>query len=173
MSNTVPNAQQTPVHFDLFSFPHSIPQSRLKFQIGLFIKQVMRGRVTRSPCDVENETNQRCNKSTLLKTPVPSHTYFINTNSLHLIRSKYSHLTKQKQNPTHSNSYRGPKGSPQVHLQTSKTYKNRKARGRGDIQNAYIFPRRICIHHTDKHLLTKSTQIRREATRQKKGIINY
>ena len=27
--------------------------------------------------------------------------------------------------------------------------------------------------HTHTHLLTKSTQIRREATRQKKGIINY
>ena len=70
------------VHFDFFSFPHATPQSKIKFQIGLFTKRVMWGRVTRSPCDVRSETNQRCNKGTLHKPPVLSRGYFIKTNSL-------------------------------------------------------------------------------------------
>lgn len=124
-----PTHSRLSMHFYFFFFPHSTPQPKLKFQIGLFVKEGVYSRVTRSPCDVKNETDQSYNKGTVLQPPALSHRYFIKANSSYLKQSKYCHSTKQKQNPRHSN--RSPKGNSQVYKQTSKLIRTERQEGRG------------------------------------------
>lgn len=92
----MPETKQALDVFAFLSFPYFVPYAKVKFQIGLFVKEVV-GRVTKSPHDMGgmgNEPGQGCSKGLLLKFPVLSHRYFIKALYLYLKWYKYPQKIK-------------------------------------------------------------------------------